>query len=99
MTIEHNYSGKKGFSNTKENEGLERQKTNKVYPNPTKDILYFEIVNMNSRILVYTIEGRLMEEVKGDTKQLNISGYSPGLYFVTIISPGSKLETFKIVKQ
>jgi hypothetical protein len=49
--------------------------------------------------MIYTIEGKLMKETRGDQKQLDISGYPSGMYFVSIIEPSDAIETFKIVKK
>ncbi|MDR9398516.1 MAG: T9SS type A sorting domain-containing protein, partial [Salibacter sp.] len=75
------------------------KKRSKIYPNPASNVLHLEIHNPRSKVMIYTIEGKLMEEIKGDQKHLDISGYPSGMYFVSVIEPNDTIETFKIVKK
>jgi hypothetical protein len=96
MIEEHGVSGKQDLTASKE---AGKERSNRVYPNPAKDQLQFDIVNPQSKVMIYTIEGKLMEETRGDQKQLDISGYPSGMYFVSVIEPNDTIETFKIVKK
>ncbi|MDR9398659.1 MAG: T9SS type A sorting domain-containing protein [Salibacter sp.] len=80
-------------------ERVTEKKKSKIYPNPASNVLHLEIHNPQSKVMIYTIEGKLMKETRGDQKQLDISGYPSGMYFVSVIEPNNKIETFKIVKE
>jgi hypothetical protein len=96
MIEEHGVSGKQDLTASKQEQ---TERSNRVYPNPAKDQLQFDIVNPQSKVMIYTIEGKLMKETRGDQKQLDISGYPSGMYFVSVIEPNDTIETFKIVKK
>ena len=60
-----------------------------VYPNPTNDLIY---LNKECQVKIYNIQGTLLKETFG--KEVDLSGYSQGMYFLRI---GGRIE--KIVKQ
>jgi hypothetical protein len=80
-------------------ESVTEKKRSKIYPNPASNVLHLDIHNPQSKVMIYTIEGKLMEETRGDQKKLDISGYPSGMYFVSIIEPSDAIETIKIVKK
>lgn len=71
----------------------------KVYPNPSENAVNFEGVKPDAKIQIYTSTGQLYRELELQENQLNISGYSPGLYFVRLIGSDQKMEVIKFVKQ
>jgi hypothetical protein len=50
-----------------------------AYPNPTTGTV---CINTESKIKLYNIQGILLKETDG--KEINLSGYSNGIYFVQI---------------
>jgi hypothetical protein len=79
-----------------------------AYPNPATDILTLDIGKFDGADLVYRlfdINGKLIETgmIKSSTTSINMSGMSPGTYFVKVAErtrPGhDPLKTFKIIKR
>lgn len=73
----------------------------KVYPNPVKDMLYFEFLNKDKsyKVSLYNILGK--EVIKNKNiinKRLDFSKINSGIYFVKI-SDGTKFKVLKIVKE
>jgi photosystem II stability/assembly factor-like uncharacterized protein len=70
-----------------------------VYPNPTQGILNFNAAYDVDRVLVYDLHGRKVmdmqdsEEIQ-DIKQIDISGFSKGVYFLEL-----RKEISKVVKK
>lgn len=80
----------------------------KVYPNPTNDVFTLELNRLNSQesftYIIYTSTGseifREVVNTHNDSykKQINMSAFVPGLYFITIqTAEGNK--TVKLMKQ
>lgn len=74
-----------------------------AYPNPTKDILYLNIVRQESSDLrygLYTLDGRciLSKDINQDKTEINMQALSPTTYFVKIEADNKILKTFKIIK-
>ncbi len=73
-------------------------KTTKVYPNPTKELLNIEIHEafVNKSLEIYSINGQLVQSfpLNFTENQINISELNKGIYF-------GKIEdyTFKIIKE
>lgn len=60
-----------------------------IYPNPVKDLLYIE-TDMTDQlsIKIISLSGQeiLSHTMIGNSKQIDLSGYGPGIYFVTVSS-------------
>ena len=73
-----------------------------LYPNPVKDILHIQSNNILERIIMYDINGRVLQDivVSGNKSQENISltNLSSGMYFINIYSNKGQI-TKRIVKQ
>jgi hypothetical protein len=72
----------------------------KVYPNATKDKIYFEtkLDIQNQNISVYNNSGQLLLQTKlGSDKTLDLEGLSNGIYAVRL--GDKKATTFKIIKR
>jgi len=67
-----------------------------VYPNPTKNLITIE-TRLEIEIEVYDIMGRLLIEEK-NTKRLDLSNLSNGLYNLSIIH-NNKRYSKQIIKQ
>lgn len=65
-----------------------------VYPNPTRDRVYVN-TTANASFEVYSTTGKqlLKGELRGANKQINLSGFSEGMYYLRIND-----ETIKILK-
>ncbi len=81
---------------------LKTEQTVKVYPNPAKNKIYFDISSTginSSNVSIYTIEGKLISlqnlNIQTD-KSMDISQLDPGMYFVKVAT-ASFNSTQKIV--
>ena len=76
----------------------QNQNSISVYPNPTSDNLNITSNNAVDTVSIYSAEGKLLQTVKGNTTQIDISSYPKGVYLVTIQS-GKVTKTQKVVKK
>ncbi len=69
-----------------------------IYPNPTKNVLHFQIDNSKEDLVHYTISnslGQVLRENQAYTNQsisLNISSYPAGLYFLNVLYNGEMVS-------
>jgi bilirubin oxidase len=70
-----------------------------LYPNPTNDIIHISGLGLGE-IYLYNVQGQLINYkiISKDQVDVDISQYSQGIYFLTIISNDNK-HTYQIVKQ
>ncbi len=61
-----------------------------IYPNPAKDVIYFKIPeadkNRNLRIEIIDASGRQIRQIETQSRSLDISDLSPGIYYIRTIS-------------
>ncbi|MBA5630219.1 PQQ-dependent sugar dehydrogenase [Moheibacter lacus] len=69
-----------------------------IYPNPTKDFVNITSNKAIDEISIYTMDGKLIQTLKGNTTQIDISNFSNGIYIMTIQS-GDIMKTQKIIKK
>lgn len=72
----------------------------RVYPNPSSSFLNIETKNQDCYSLyIHSLSGQLVlsEELKGTRKQIDLTPFSPGIYFLTLRS-NQFLGTKKVVK-
>ncbi len=72
----------------------------KVYPNPVSDRLQIEKDQSIDQIVVYDVLGHqiLTQNVQSNVSTVATQAWSPGIYFVKILSQGSG-QTVKIIKR
>ena len=71
----------------------------RVYPNPTKDVLYIKtIIDKNLIVSIKDILGKEVVKIK-DQKEINVSTLAKGIYFVDIYQNNQKIATKKIIKE
>ena len=68
------------------------------YPNPSKNILYFEGISASSTLRIYTSHGRLVYDNQLNNNQLDVATYQPGIYYVYIYQDDKSIVK-KFVKQ
>ena len=70
-----------------------------AFPNPVKDLLTLKSPNALGTVKVYSIAGKLVftEIVKESETNIDVSAFSPGMYFVENIMNGKKIVT-KLLK-
>lgn len=74
-----------------------------IYPNPVNDVLYIKTTNIAGDKLSYTVcdlMGRkLTQSIITNTNQIvDLSGYAPGMYMLTITNTAGQKLTHRIVK-
>ncbi len=68
-----------------------------IYPVPAKNILMIKGIKSNSSIEIRSITGKLMEKTDASSDfQMDISGYNPGIYLVSIQS-GNEIINKKVI--
>ena len=68
------------------------------YPNPVKHMLTFKTASPLKQATIYNLQGQKVGEPKvGSSKQMDLSGLSPGVYLVKVQTT-DVTHTFKIVK-
>ncbi|MCB9195715.1 MAG: T9SS type A sorting domain-containing protein [Flavobacteriales bacterium] len=71
-----------------------------IYPNPSTDVFYIKSDLLISSIEVYAMDGRKILQKSGATNtSIDLSGYSIGLYCVSITDSLGNIETVMIEKQ
>lgn len=73
----------------------------KLYPNPVSDVLNMDFNNFNPKqVEVYNLAGQqiLVNEINSNTKYINLSTLSQGIYMLKIISENT-VVTKKLIKQ
>lgn len=70
----------------------------RIYPNPVHEILHIES-NYAFDVLVTDINGKIHKQKKLNDKYINISGLSPGIYFLQLKRVGDIVYKTKIVKE
>lgn len=70
-----------------------------VYPNPAKDIIYFDLSNKQIKdIAIYDCRGKLLLNQTNDNDSVNISGLSKGIYFLILRGDKDNYRTKFIVE-
>jgi hypothetical protein len=75
----------------------------KVYPNPTENLLFVELLNAeNATIQLFDAVGKMILETKSTTQKstIDLSPYSTGNYYLVVFSPNNQTQkmSFKIQK-
>lgn len=70
------------------------------YPNPTQDVLYFSGLLEKSNLVIYDLNGRIVQKtnVSNSLETIDMSKLENGLYFIEISNSQQK-SSYKIVKQ
>ena len=74
-----------------------------VYPNPSNGMLNLETAQGSgiTTVLVFDISGKMVQQVNGNgnTLQLNISDYTPGVYILRVMQEDGSISQVRIVKE
>jgi len=72
----------------------------KCYPNPVKDLLYYENVPGIQQISVMDLTGRKVKSVSNPVEnQLDLSSLGQGIYLVTLHTERGEIYTSKVIKE
>lgn len=72
-----------------------------LHPNPANDIVTITSKNDFSKIELLNVTGQVLlsETVNDKTRQINLNGFSEGIYFVKVVYANGMSVTKKVVKQ
>lgn len=75
-----------------------------AYPNPTTDILFLQIENIENRKLSYLLfdtNGKLIEQqnISLNETRIQMNKYQRGAYFLKVLQGKQEIKTFKIIKK
>jgi len=70
----------------------------KIFPNPVRDFLYFESDIPIELTSIYSIDGRLIKELKSTQNRADLSDLGTGIYIIKVISKDS-VHNLKIYKE
>jgi len=73
-----------------------------VYPNPTTDIVNIESPEKIIGYFIYNEAGQKLQaktQATNGMQQLNLEGFSPGVYFVALKTETGKTATVKVIKK
>jgi len=68
----------------------------KIFPNPCSNLLYFSGDIENTKVMVYSSDGRLIKNTKTNNGNINISNLPSGNYFINFISNDGKIIEQKL---
>lgn len=68
-----------------------------LYPNPVTNILNIFSNSIIDKVLIYNLNGELVQDINGDVKSIDMNNLSSGNYFLQIIS-NATIVTKKIIK-
>ncbi len=73
--------------------------TIEVYPNPVQDILKItnDIGDLSS-VQVYSITGKLLLSVESNIKEIDMTNFDTGMYFIKITTTVGTKQSFKVIK-
>jgi photosystem II stability/assembly factor-like uncharacterized protein len=82
----------------------ERESELKVWPNPSRGILYVSLpeTNKNTSLQIWTADGRLektINNIQSTTASVNLSELPGGYYIIALFEGGKRVKTAKILKQ
>ncbi len=69
-----------------------------IYPNPTADVVNFDLQNNVTSVEVYDAAGKLVKSVKDGAKSVNISSLTKGSYILKV-NADNKIYTKKVIKK
>ncbi len=69
-----------------------------IYPNPTKNIVYFKNLPNNAKIKVFDSAGKLMiSDIRSKMNSLDVSSLTNGTYIITVKTDNNKIGTRKLI--
>ncbi|MDA3893020.1 MAG: T9SS type A sorting domain-containing protein [Salinivirgaceae bacterium] len=78
--------------------GKEAAQRVSLYPNPTKDVVSFDVKNVES-VEVYNITGKLIQSVNANVSSIDVSELVGGVYFIKIEDAQGKVFTNRVIKE
>lgn len=73
----------------------------KVYPNPTKEVIFITHPSSNSfKVFISDLTGKvLLQKEVGKQEPINIERYPTGAYLINVTTEDKKTNSYKIIKQ
>jgi len=98
--LDHNMPGKYVISST--TDILADNNIYRLFPNPAKNIVYFESDNSFSAIEVYNNTGSLIRTIqykRSYSTGINIQDLTPGLYIARVINDNNTITSVRFIKE
>jgi hypothetical protein len=72
-----------------------------VYPNPAKDVLHIQGIEVASVLMLYDVAGKLIkqEEAKSNDVSIDVKDVASGIYQLKITSPSGGEGSAKVMKE
>src|SRR5690625_76948 len=67
-----------------------------IYPNPTRDKVYF--TQAFETVRIYDLQGRLLKSIQQTEPEVDLSELSDGVYFLNVSDTDGKKQYFKVIK-
>ena len=73
----------------------------KVYPNPTKEVIFITHPSSNSfKVFISDLTGKvLLQKDVGKQEPINVERYPTGTYLINVTTEDKKTNSYKIIKQ
>ena len=73
----------------------------KVYPNPTKEVIFITHPSSNSfKVFISDLTGKvLLQKDVGKQEPINVERYPNGTYLINVTTEDKKTNSYKIIKQ
>ena len=73
----------------------------KIYPNPTKEVIFITHPSSNSfKVFISDLTGKvLFQKEVGKQEPINIERYPSGTYLINVTTEDKKTNSYKIIKQ
>ncbi len=73
----------------------------KVYPNPSKGVVYIKYAIQIKSVQCYTINGEIIKNItfNANDNTVDLSNIASGIYILQVLSEDDKTESFKVIKQ
>lgn len=70
-----------------------------VYPNPTTGRINIQTDRKLEKLVVYSVTGKILETIKGGLKEIDLTAYANGIYFISASDEDGRVATKQIIKQ
>ncbi|MGN6568468.1 MAG: T9SS type A sorting domain-containing protein [Flavipsychrobacter sp.] len=78
---------------------INKNNTDLFYPNPAKDVIYADQSFIGKEMIIYNVEGKVIQRGMIRDKKMDVSGMPPGQYIIKVIENSSVYtQRFSIMK-
>jgi photosystem II stability/assembly factor-like uncharacterized protein len=77
--------------------GLDENQKHKLYPNPTKDYLFWGISDSSFSFVIYDVNGRRI--LSDNSKKIDVSNLETGFYYINLIDSRGHVFYYQFIKE